>query len=99
MRTPFGQVYQGFYLFATFSNKKLAITMTYYNKQRATLAAVLGDTNYPDLLILDESTNNLDIKSTNVLESALNQYHGAILIVSHDEVFIKNLEITRIVGI
>ena len=66
---------------------------------RATLAAVLGDTNYPDLLILDEPTNNLDIKSTNVLESALNQYHGAILIVSHDEVFIKNLEITRIVGI
>ena len=66
---------------------------------RATLAAVLGDRNYPDLLILDEPTNNLDIKSTNVLESALNQYHGAILIVSHDEVFIKNLEITRIVGI
>lgn len=66
---------------------------------RATLAAVLGDTNYPDLLILDEPTNNLDIKSTNVLESALNQYHGAILIVSHDEVFIKNLEITRVVEI
>ena len=66
---------------------------------RATLAAVLGDRNYPDLLILDEPTNNLDIKSTNVLESALNQYHGAILIVSHDEVFIKNLEITRVVEI
>lgn len=66
---------------------------------RATLAAVLGDTNYPDLLILDEPTNNLDIKSTNVLESALKQYHGAVLIVSHDEVFIKNLEITRVVEI
>ena len=66
---------------------------------RATLAAVLGDRNYPDLLILDEPTNNLDIKSTNVLESALNQYHGAVLIVSHDEVFIKNLEITRTIKI
>ena len=66
---------------------------------RATLAAVLGDKNYPDLLILDEPTNNLDIKSTNVLESALNQYHGAVLIVSHDEVFIKNLEITRTIKI
>ena len=66
---------------------------------RATLAAVLGDKNYPDLLILDEPTNNLDIKSTNVLESALNQYHGAVLIVSHDEVFIKNLEITQTIKI
>jgi len=30
IRTPFGQVYQGFYFFATFSNKKLAIVMAYY---------------------------------------------------------------------
>ena len=66
---------------------------------RATLAAVLGDKNHPDLLILDEPTNNLDIKSTNVLESALNQYRGAILIVSHDEMFVRNIDISRTVKI
>ena len=66
---------------------------------RATLAAVLGDKNQPDLLILDEPTNNLDIKSTNVLESALNQYRGAILIVSHDEMFVRNIDISRTVKI
>lgn len=65
---------------------------------KATLAAVIGSKNQPDLLILDEPTNNLDIKSTLILEGALNQYSGAILIVSHDEMFINNLHIDRFVN-
>ena len=62
---------------------------------RATLAAVIGGKNQPDLLMLDEPTNNLDINSITVLENALNQYTGAILMVSHDEIFINNLQINR----
>ena len=62
---------------------------------KATLAAVIGTEKQPDLLILDEPTNNLDIKSTTVLENALDQYRGAILIVSHDEAFINALRIDR----
>nr|MBQ0091368.1 ABC-F family ATP-binding cassette domain-containing protein [Candidatus Enterousia merdequi] len=50
---------------------------------KATLAAFLGGNNQPDLLILDEPTNNLEIKSISILEDALNQYRGAILLVSH----------------
>ena len=59
---------------------------------KATLAAVLGSTEQPDLLILDEPTNNLEIKSIAILEDALNQYRGAILLVSHDEMFVKNIK-------
>lgn len=55
---------------------------------KATLAAVLGSDNQPDLLILDEPTNNLDIKSTEILEQALAQYRGAVLLVSHDMDFV-----------
>lgn len=62
---------------------------------KATLAAVLGGENQPDLLILDEPTNNLEIKSIAILEDALNQYRGAILLVSHDEMFAKNINIDR----
>ena len=60
---------------------------------KATLAAVLGGNNQPDLLILDEPTNNLEIKSISVLEDALNQYTGAILLVSHDDMFVRNIKI------
>lgn len=60
---------------------------------KATLASVLGNADQPDLLILDEPTNNLEIKSIAILEDALNQYRGAILLVSHDETFVQNINI------
>ena len=62
---------------------------------KATLAAILGGDNQPDLLILDEPTNNLEIKSIGILEEALNQYRGAILLVSHDEIFVRNIKIDK----
>ncbi len=45
----------------------------------------------PQVLILDEPTNHLDLPSIEELEDALSQYHGAILYISHDSYFTKNL--------
>jgi ATP-binding cassette subfamily F protein 3 len=45
----------------------------------------------PQVLILDEPTNHLDLPSIEELEDALGQYHGAILYISHDSFFTKNL--------
>ena len=45
----------------------------------------------PQVLILDEPTNHLDLPSIEELEDALSQYHGAILYISHDSFFTKNL--------
>lgn len=66
---------------------------------KATLAAVLGGDEQPDLLIMDEPTNNLEIKSILILEAALNQYRGAILLVSHDEMFAKNIKTDRTINL
>ena len=66
---------------------------------KATLAVVLGGENQPDLLILDEPTNNLEIDSIEILEDALNQYQGAILLVTHDQMFAQNINVDSVVQI
>lgn len=45
----------------------------------------------PDLLMLDEPTNHLDIKTIEWLEDYLKNYKGALIIVSHDRMFINNI--------
>ncbi|AKI97541.1 ribosomal protection-like ABC-F family protein [Kosmotoga pacifica] len=45
----------------------------------------------PNVLIMDEPTNNLDIWSIQSLEKVLMEYKGAIILVSHDREFLKNI--------
>ena len=57
-------------------------------KTRLMLAKVLLEE--PHLLLLDEPTNHLDIEMLEWLEDWLNQFQGAVLIVSHDRVFLDH---------
>lgn len=58
-------------------------------KTRLSLAQML--LNEPDLLLLDEPTNHLDMETTQWLESYLNYFKGAIIIISHDRYFLDKI--------
>ncbi|RKN41333.1 ABC-F family ATP-binding cassette domain-containing protein [Streptomyces hoynatensis] len=62
---------------------------------RASLAALLLAEPAPQLLMLDEPTNNLDLASVRRLTSALGAYRGALLVASHDLPFLHGIGVTR----
>lgn len=62
---------------------------------RATLACLLLAEPTPQLLILDEPTNNLDLASVKHLTQALRAYRGSLLVVSHDERFLAELDLDQ----
>ncbi|MCH5599525.1 ATP-binding cassette domain-containing protein [Niabella ginsengisoli] len=49
----------------------------------------------PDIIVLDEPTNNLDIINTEILTTAVNQYKGTLIVVSHDAYFLEEIGINR----
>ena len=49
----------------------------------------------PQLLMLDEPTNNLDMASVRQLTAALESYEGALIVASHDVPFLRDIGITR----
>ena len=68
-------------------------------RMRAGLACLLSSFDTPDLIILDEPTNNLDLESIDELIKGLNKYKGSILAVSHDLDFLQEIEIKRIIDL
>lgn len=58
-------------------------------KTRLSLARLLATT--PDLLVLDEPTNYLDVETLGWLEDELKGYRGAVLVVSHDRYFLDQI--------
>ncbi|MFE0135667.1 ABC-F family ATP-binding cassette domain-containing protein [Streptomyces sp. NPDC059037] len=72
-----------------------AATLSGGERFRAALAALLLAEPAPQLLMLDEPTNNLDMASVKQLATALESYEGALIVASHDVPFLESIGITR----
>jgi len=84
------------FLFRNVSARKIVRELSGGERLRALLACVLMSDHPPQLLILDEPTNHLDLNSIKSIESALKNYLGAMIVVSHDEKFLENIGINQI---
>ncbi|NUP19594.1 MAG: ABC-F family ATP-binding cassette domain-containing protein [Streptomyces sp.] len=72
-----------------------AATLSGGERFRAALAALMLAEPAPQLLMLDEPTNNLDMASVRQLTTALESYEGALIVASHDLPFLESIGITR----
>ncbi|MEU1281346.1 ATP-binding cassette domain-containing protein [Streptomyces sp. NPDC005805] len=83
------------FLFRGAAADQAAGTLSGGERFRAALAALLLAEPSPQLLMLDEPTNNLDMASVRSLTGALAAYEGALIVASHDPAFLASAGITR----
>ncbi|NJQ06099.1 ATP-binding cassette domain-containing protein [Streptomyces lonarensis] len=83
------------FLFRGARAEQPAGTLSGGERFRAALAAMLLASPAPQLLMLDEPTNNLDLASVRRLTEALASYRGALLIAGHDLAFLEAVGVTR----
>ncbi len=77
------------FLFTYEQTRQPIRTLSGGERSRLQLAALMLQK--PNLLLLDEPTNNLDIPSVEVLESTLEDFEGAVLVISHDRYFLDQV--------
>lgn len=74
---------------------RVVSTLSGGERLRAALACLLLADPAPQLVVLDEPTNDLDVVSIGHLVQALRSFEGALLVVSHDEHFLDDLQLDR----
>lgn len=72
-------------------------TLSGGERMRLILCCLTISNQQPDMIIMDEPTNNLDIQNVEILTAAINEYRGTIIVVSHDEVFLEEVGAERII--
>jgi len=87
------------FLFSKDDWEKPCAALSGGEKMRLMLCCLTTGKQAPDLIILDEPTNNLDIQNIELLTAAVNAYQGMLLVVSHDDSFLEAVGIERFIDL
>ena len=60
-------------------------------RMRLMLCCLTISNETPEIIILDEPTNNLDIQNIEILTAAINEYQGTLIVISHDQSFLEQI--------
>ena len=85
------------FLFGKESWEKPCSALSGGEKMRLVLCCLTISNQSPDLIILDEPTNNLDIQNTEIMIAAIREYQGTLIVVSHDEHFLEQVNVERVI--
>ncbi|MDP5198849.1 ribosomal protection-like ABC-F family protein [Flavobacterium sp. DG2-3] len=64
-------------------------------RMRLMLCCLTISSDSPEIIILDEPTNNLDIQNIEILTAAVNEYQGTLIVISHDQLFLEQINIEK----
>ncbi len=73
---------------------KNSLTLSGGERMRLYLCCLMLSNHIPDMLILDEPTNNLDLSSLAILTDTVSNYRGTLIVISHDSHFVDQVGIT-----
>ena len=68
-------------------------------KMRLVFCCLMISNNTPDMFILDEPTNNLDIQSIEIITATIKNYTGTVIAISHDNYFIREIGIKQCLSV
>lgn len=87
------------FLFAPDSWSKPCACLSGGERMKLLLCCLMISNSTPDIIIADEPTNNIDIENLNILARTLREYKGTLIVVSHDETFINDIDITDVINL
>ena len=83
------------YLFPASEWDKSCRKLSGGEKMRLAFCCLMISNNTPDMFILDEPTNNLDIQSIEIITATIKNYTGTVIVISHDDYFIQEIGIEQ----